>query len=88
MIGCLKHTIGLAKNLFSFFSYNGSSSAWLSLTLFRTILLDCTVTAVISACVKKKPIKIGNFLCSYLNIKDERRQATFSAYYALLFQER
>ena len=32
--------------------------------------------------------KIGEFLCSHFNIEDGRKKATFSAYYALLFQER
>ena len=36
----------------------------------------------------KKSIKIGKFLCSHFNIENERKHATFSAYYALLFQER
>ena len=31
--------------------YNGSSSAYLYLTSFKTILLDCIVTAVIPACI-------------------------------------
>ena len=29
----------------------------------------------------KKYIKIGEFLCSYLNTEDGRKKATFSAYY-------
>ena len=29
-------------------------------------------------------IKIGEFLCSYFNIEDERRCATFLVYYAFL----
>ena len=33
------------------FPNNGSSSAWLSLTSFKTIFLDCIGTAVISACI-------------------------------------
>ena len=36
----------------------------------------------------KKPIKIGEFLCSHFNIEDGRRYIPFSAYYVLLFQER
>ena len=35
-----------------------------------------------------KKIKSGEFLCSYCNIEDGRKYATFSAYYASLFQER
>ena len=45
--------IGLAKT-FIFFPYDGSSSTQLSLTSFEIILLDCIVTAVISACIRKK----------------------------------
>ena len=54
----------------------------MSLTLFETILLDCIVTVVISACIKK-PIKIDEFLCSHFNIECGRKYATFSAYHAL-----
>ena len=43
--------IGMAKNSVLFFPYDGSSSAQLSLISFKTILLDCIVTAVISACI-------------------------------------
>ena len=43
---------------------------------FKTILLDCIVTAVISACIKKL-IKIGEFLCSYFNIEDARKKSHF-----------
>ena len=35
----------------------------------------------------KKVIKIGDFLCSHFNIEDGRKYATFSAYYASLFQK-
>ena len=45
------------------------------------------MTAVISLCILKKDIKIGEFLCSHFNIEDGRKKATSSAYYALLFQE-
>ena len=38
--------------------------------------------------LKKKDIRIGEFLCSHFNTEDGRKKATFSAYYALLFQER
>ena len=36
----------------------------------------------------KKLIKIGEFLCTHLNIEDGRKYTTFLAYYALLFQEK
>ena len=39
------------------------------------------MTAVISACILKKDIKIGEFLCSHFNIEDGRKKATFSAFY-------
>ena len=82
--------IGLAKKLIQdfFFPYDVSSSSYLSLTSFKTILLDCIVTAVLSVCIKEKLIKIGEFLCSHFNIEHGRRYATFSVYYTLLFQER
>ena len=35
------------------------------------------MTAVISACILKKLIKIGDFLCSHFNIKDGRKYTTF-----------
>ena len=50
--------------------------------------LDCIVTAVISVCIKKKKIKIGEFLCSHFRIEGGIKKATFLAYYALLFEER
>ena len=46
------------------------------------------MAAVVSACILKKLIKIGEFLCSHFNIEDERKYATFSVYHGLLFQER
>ena len=55
------------------------------LSSFEIILLDCIVTAYQHAF--KKITKIGEYLCSHFNNEDERNY-TFSAYYALLFQER
>ena len=43
---------------------------------FKTILLDCIVTSVISACIKKL-IKIGEFLCSHFNVEDARKKSHF-----------
>jgi len=43
--------MGWPKVLLIFFSIKGSSSACLSSTLFKTILLDCILTAVISMCI-------------------------------------
>ena len=51
----------------------------------KTILLDCMVTGVISACISKKLIKIGEILCSLFNIEDGKNYTMFSAYYVLLF---
>ena len=48
----------------------------MSLTSFETILLDCILTAVISACIKNL-IKIGEFLCGHFNIEDGRKYTTF-----------
>ena len=48
------------------------------LTSLETILLDCIVTAIIPACIKKKKlIKIGEFLCSHFNIEDGRKKQHF-----------
>ena len=50
----------------------------MSLASFETILLDCIVTAVITACiVNKKLIKIGEFLCSHFNIEYGRKKQHF-----------
>ena len=35
------------------------------------------MTAVISVCIFKKRIKIGEFLCSYFNIEDGRKMQHF-----------
>ena len=78
----------LAKKFIYLFPYRGSSNAELFLISFKAILLDCIVTAIISVCILKKLIKIGEFGGSYFNIEDGRKYATFSMYYALLFQER
>ena len=74
----------LAKK-FIFFPYNGSSSAYLSLTSFKTILLDCIVIAIMSACIKN--IKMSEFLANILILKIEESMQHFG-YYVLLFQER
>ena len=57
------------------------------LTSCETILLDCIVTAVMSAGILKKAYQNGEFLCSHFNTEDGRKHATFSVYSALLFQE-
>ena len=60
------------KSSLGFFLYNGSCSAQLSLTSFKTILLHCIVTAVISACVLKKHLsKLVNFCVAILILKME-----------------
>ena len=53
-----------------------------------TILLFCYGDSCHISVHLKKRIKIGEFLCSHFNIECGRKYATFSAYYALLFQER
>ena len=45
------------------------------------------MTAVISACIFKKHITIGEFLCSHFNIEDGRKCTVFLVYYALLFKK-
>ena len=66
----------------------GSSGSQLSSTSFKAIVFHCAVTAAISACIFKKHIKIGEFLCSHFNIEDGRKSATVLAYCAFLSQER
>ena len=66
---------------------DGSSSAYLSLTAFERILLDCIVTAAISVCIQQNLSKLVKVLYGHFNIEDGRIYATFSVYYAL-FQER
>ena len=46
------------------------------LTSFETVYLDCIVTVVISACIKKK-IKTDEFLQSHFNIKDGIKRQHF-----------
>ena len=76
--------LGCPKRPLHFFLYDDSSSAWLSLTAVETILLDCIVTAVLSACIQKN-IKIGEILCSHFNTEDGRKYPTLLVYYFLLF---
>ena len=64
----------------------GSSSAWLSLSSFETVLLDYIVTAVLPASIKKIFIKIGKYLYSHLNNEDGRK-TTFLAYYLYYFKK-
>ena len=71
-INLIIHVLGWPKSPLYFFAYGGPSNTSLSLTSFETIVLDCVVTAVISACARKK--KIGVFLCSHFNIGDGRMQ--------------
>ena len=62
--------IGLANKFIQFFLYYGSGSAQLSLTSFETVLLDCIVTAVISACIKKTQ-KLVDLCAAILILKME-----------------
>ena len=59
-----------------FFPYIGSSSAYFSLTSFKTVLLDCIVTAVIVACIKKAS-KLVNFCITILIFKIEENTQHF-----------
>ena len=70
--------IGLAKKLVQdfFFPYDVSSSSYLSLTSFKTILLDCVVTAVISVCIFKNLSKLVSF-CVTLILKMEENMQHF-----------
>ena len=48
------------------------SDFYLSLTSFKTILVDYIMIVVLSVCIVKK-IKIGESLHSYFNIEDTRK---------------
>ena len=67
--GCTQPHTGLAKKFTQCFLQDASSSAQLSFISFKTILLDCIVTTVISACIFKK-VKICEFLYSHFNTED------------------
>ena len=79
-----------------FFYWDSPSSfvfsiRWLSLSLtsFRTVLLGCNTSDVISVSIKQTNKKIKHeFLCSHYNIEDGRKRGTFLACDTLLFQER
>ena len=49
----------------------------MSLTLFETISLDCTVTAIISACIKQNLSKLVNFCAAILILKMEENMQHF-----------
>ena len=71
-----KYWVGQTVRLFFF--HKMVLAALCCLTWFEAFFLDCTVTAVISACIKKKTnIKIGEFLCSHFNIEDGRKKYIF-----------
>ena len=74
---------GLVKKFIMFFPYDGSNSAQWSLTSFKTILLDCIVTAVISTCIKEELIKISEFLCIHFNIENGKQYTTLQ--YIMLY---
>ena len=44
---------------------------------FETFLLDCIVTAVISVCIKKTPLKLVNFCVAILILKMEEDMQRF-----------
>ena len=63
-----------AKKFFLLLLYNGSNSTQLSLTSLKTNLLDGIVTAVISACIKKKNLStLVNFCVAILILKMEEK---------------
>ena len=73
-------SIWLAKKFLCFFSHRSALVALsqLSLTSFETILLDCIVTAVISASSKKKNLpKLVTFCVAILILKKEENTHHF-----------
>lgn len=48
---------------------------YLVVFIFKTVLLNCVVTTVISACIKKK--SIGELLCSHFSNEDGRKSNMF-----------
>ena len=79
-----KLIIGLAKKFVWFFFL--CTMALVTLTSFKTILLDCIVTDVISACIKKT-YQNWWILCRYFNIEDGRKYTSFSAYIFYYFKK-
>ena len=65
-----KFILGWPKSSFGFFSKEGSSSTYLSLTPFETIWLDCIGTTVIGVCFKKLS-KLVNNCAATLMLKTE-----------------
>ena len=80
--------LGWPKSSSNFLLYDRRASSYLPLTSFKTILLDCIVTAVISACIKNNLSKLLNLCAAILILKVEENYATSSMYCALLFPER
>ena len=75
--GCIQPHTGLAKKFIQCFLQDASSSAQLSFISFKTILLDCIVTTVISACIFKKS-KFVNFCIAILILKMEGKRNIFN----------
>ena len=48
---------------------------YLVVFIFKTVLLNCVVTTVISACIKKK--SIGELLCGHFSNEDGRKSNMF-----------
>ena len=46
------------------------------------------VAAVLSVCILKNLIKIGEFLCGHFNIKNGRKYVTFLAYYCFIISRK
>ena len=56
----------------------------MSLTSLKTVVLNCIVTAVISAYIKKTPAKLVNFCAAMVILKMEEDSNIFSALYFIL----
>ena len=69
-------SIGLTKKFVWYFRQAGSSSAYLSLTSFGTILLDCIVTVVTLARIKKTT-QLVNFCVVTSILKMEEKKQYF-----------
>ena len=74
---CLK-TICIVQIGWVAFYWAGRNVCFLPQDVSSSIWLDCIVTAVISACIKKKSYQNWWILCSYFNIEDGRKSNIFS----------
>ena len=81
--------IPLTRVRLNFYKMALIASSCLS-TSFEIILLDCILTAVLSACIKKKKNlpKWVNFCVGIEGEIEGEKEAALLAYYALLLQEK